>query len=54
MVYASDEDREGEAISWHLNEEVKLDWKKTKNVFSWNHEKRPFKSNENPVKLIII
>jgi DNA topoisomerase IA len=20
MVYASDEDREGEAISWHLNE----------------------------------
>lgn len=29
---ASDEDREGEAISWHLAEELKLDSKKTKRI----------------------
>jgi DNA topoisomerase I len=33
MVWlASDEDREGEAISWHLSEELKLDPKKTKRI----------------------
>ena len=33
MVWlASDEDREGEAISWHLAEELKLDVKKTKRI----------------------
>ena len=33
MVWlASDEDREGEAISWHLSEELKLDKKKTKRI----------------------
>ncbi|AWI24607.1 type I DNA topoisomerase [Flavobacterium pallidum] len=33
MVWlASDEDREGEAISWHLAEELKLDSKKTKRI----------------------
>ncbi|MBF0694244.1 MAG: type I DNA topoisomerase [Flavobacterium sp.] len=29
---ASDEDREGEAISWHLSEELKLDQSKTKRI----------------------
>src|SRR5690606_15673042 len=29
---ASDEDREGEAISWHLAEELKLDQSKTKRI----------------------
>jgi DNA topoisomerase I len=33
MVWlASDEDREGEAISWHLSEELKLDKAKTKRI----------------------
>lgn len=33
MVWlASDEDREGEAISWHLAEELKLDHQKTKRI----------------------
>jgi len=33
MVWlASDEDREGEAISWHLAEELKLDKNKTKRI----------------------
>ncbi|TDD93756.1 type I DNA topoisomerase [Flavobacterium cellulosilyticum] len=33
MVWlASDEDREGEAISWHLSEELKLDASKTKRI----------------------
>jgi DNA topoisomerase-1 len=33
MVWlASDEDREGEAISWHLSEELKLDKDKTKRI----------------------
>ncbi len=33
MVWlASDEDREGEAISWHLSEELKLDQKKTRRI----------------------
>lgn len=32
VILASDEDREGEAISWHLAEALKLDPKKTKRI----------------------
>jgi DNA topoisomerase-1 len=43
-LLASDEDREGEAISWHLAEELNLDKRKQTSVF---HEitKCYFKSN---------
>jgi len=39
---ASDEDREGEAISWHLAEELKLDKKKTKRIVFMKLQSRPF------------
>jgi len=46
---ASDEDREGEAISWHLSEELKLDKKKTKRiVFHEITKSAILKAIENP------
>ncbi|RUT69412.1 type I DNA topoisomerase [Flavobacterium cupreum] len=50
MVWlASDEDREGEAISWHLAEELKLDTKKTKRiVFHEITKSAILKAIENP------
>ena len=46
---ASDEDREGEAISWHLAEELKLDKKKTKRiVFHEITKSAILKAIENP------
>ncbi|WP_426486274.1 type I DNA topoisomerase [Flavobacterium sp. 2] len=46
---ASDEDREGEAISWHLAEELKLDTKKTKRiVFHEITKSAILKAIENP------
>ena len=50
MVWlASDEDREGEAIAWHLAEELKLDKEKTKRiVFSEITKKAIFRAIENP------
>ena len=50
MVWlASDEDREGEAIAWHLAEELKLDKNKTKRiVFSEITKKAILKAIENP------
>jgi len=50
MVWlASDEDREGEAISWHLAEELKLDPKKTKRIVFHEITKNAIlKAIENP------
>ncbi|MBC7494037.1 MAG: type I DNA topoisomerase [Flavobacterium sp.] len=46
---ASDEDREGEAISWHLSEELKLDKAKTKRiVFHEITKSAILKAIENP------
>ncbi|RXG14630.1 DNA topoisomerase I [Leeuwenhoekiella aestuarii] len=46
---ASDEDREGEAIAWHLAEELKLDKSKTKRiVFSEITKKAILKAIESP------
>jgi DNA topoisomerase I len=46
---ASDEDREGEAISWHLAEELKLDKKKTKRIVFHEITKNAIlKAIENP------
>ena len=46
---ASDEDREGEAIAWHLAEELKLDKDKTRRiVFSEITKKAILKAIENP------
>jgi DNA topoisomerase I len=46
---ATDEDREGEAISWHLAEELKLDTRKTKRIV-FNEITKPaiIKAVENP------
>ena len=50
MVWlASDEDREGEAISWHLSEELQLDKKKTKRIVFHEITKNAIlKAIENP------
>ena len=46
---ASDEDREGEAIAWHLSESLKLDKKKTKRiVFREITKNAILKAIENP------
>ena len=46
---ASDEDREGEAIAWHLSESLKLDAKKTKRiVFREITKKAILNAIENP------
>lgn len=46
---ASDEDREGEAIAWHLSEALKLDKKKTKRIVFHEITKNAIlKSIENP------
>lgn len=47
MVYlASDEDREGEAISWHLTQTLDLDPKKTERITF--HEITPKRHNRSP------
>jgi DNA topoisomerase-1 len=51
-LVASDEDREGEAISWHLSEE--LDSKKTKHCFHEITKNAILKAIDNHEKLIII
>jgi DNA topoisomerase-1 len=49
MVWlASDEDREGEAISWHLSEELNLDSKKTKHCFHEITKNAILKAIDNP------
>ncbi|WP_369048614.1 type I DNA topoisomerase [Tenacibaculum sp. UWU-22] len=49
---ASDEDREGEAIAWHLAEQLKLDDKNTKRiVFHEITKKAILKAVENPRKI---
>ncbi|RZS99814.1 type I DNA topoisomerase [Aquimarina brevivitae] len=53
MVWlASDEDREGEAIAWHLAEELKLDEKKTRRIVFHEITKNAIiKAIENPRKI---
>ena len=53
MVWlASDEDREGEAIAWHLAEELKLDESKTKRIVFHEITKNAIKKAiENPRKI---
>jgi DNA topoisomerase-1 len=46
VLVASDEDREGEAISWHLSEE--LDSKKTKHCFHEITKNAILKAIDNP------
>lgn len=49
---ASDEDREGEAIAWHLFEELKLDEKKTKRIVFHEITKNAIlKAIDNPRKI---
>jgi DNA topoisomerase-1 len=46
MVWlASDEDREGEAISWHLAEELKLTRAKPRGLFFMKLQNRDFKGD---------
>lgn len=43
IYLASDDDREGEAISWHLSETLNLQEVKTRALFSEKSLKKPFK-----------
>jgi DNA topoisomerase-1 len=52
-LLASDEDQ-GEAISWHLAEELKLDKTKQNELFHEITKTAILKAIDNPVKLIII
>jgi DNA topoisomerase-1 len=48
MVWLASDDHEGEAISWHLSEELKLVKENKTNCFSRNYKKCYLKAIDNP------